>query len=57
MPLTTFTQWFENLEASRMASRDMLLAYFRQKLNIKDDQAILDMPLDEIDDAVKALRI
>jgi hypothetical protein len=48
----SFKIWIEELEAKREGIKGVILNYLKDKLNINDDEAILDMPLGSIDKKV-----
>ena len=48
-----FRYWIES-EAKALASRDMVLNFLQDKLNINDPEAILNMSTDQIDSGVIA---
>lgn len=49
-----FNLWLEDLEAKRNGIKDTILNFLKDKLNISDDDAILDMPLNAIDHSIVA---
>lgn len=49
-----FTLWLEDLEAKRDGIKDTILNFLKDKLNINDEDAILNMPLNAIDRSIVA---
>jgi len=48
----SFKLWLEDLDAKRDGIKGTILNYLKDKLNINDDEAILNMPLGSIDKKV-----
>ena len=48
----TFHQYIETIQARQNAARDMVLDFFREKLNITDDDVLLSMNTNEMSGSV-----
>lgn len=46
--MKTFKQWLENIDATKMGIRDVLLTFFKTELHINDEDTILNMRITDM---------
>jgi hypothetical protein len=50
--MRSFYEWLEGVETMTSGAREIILNFLRDELNIKDDEAILNMRTTDIDGSV-----